>query len=75
MGRVNLKQLQVKASKACENWNGKHSVGDQVVVTKDLGEEIETITQSNAYVLSGHMAVIMLEGISGCYALERVRPA
>lgn len=53
-------------------WNRAHQVGTPVIVTKDGGEQIETTTCSEAEVLGGHSAVIWLEGISGCYALERV---
>ena len=38
----------------------------------DGGEIRETVTTSEAQVLSGHSAVIWLDGISGCYDLERV---
>lgn len=55
-------------------WNEEHPVGTDVIVTKDLGDEVRTKTRSAAWVLSGHSAVIMVDGISGCYALERVRP-
>lgn len=54
-------------------WNRAHQVGTPVIVTKDRGEQIETKTTSEAQVLGGHSAVIWLEGISGCYALERVQ--
>ena len=39
--------------------------------------EQRTKTRSAAYMLVtlGHTAVIMLDGISGCYALDRVREA
>jgi hypothetical protein len=41
----------------------------------DGGEVRETITTSEAQVLSGHSAVIWLDGIRGCYLLDRVTPA
>ncbi len=47
--------------------------GTRVVVTKDDGTEVVTKTRSAGFLLGGHTACIMLEGISGCYALERVR--
>lgn len=55
-------------------WNEEHAIGTPVIVTRDNGEELRTKTRSAAWVLSGHSAVIMVDGISGCYALERVRP-
>ena len=54
-------------------WNSKHAVGCAVVVTKDCGEQFHTRTRSEAQVLSGHTAVILVEGIAGCYSLDRVK--
>jgi hypothetical protein len=55
-------------------FNSKHGVGQRVMVTKDDGTKTTTFTRSKAQVLSNHTAVIWLEGIVGCYALERVTP-
>jgi len=52
---------------------GQVPIGTPVIVEKDDGTEIETTTRSEAQMLSGHTAVIWLTGVSGCYALERVR--
>ena len=60
---------------ACDKFNAAHQVGAAVSVELDGGEARETITVSEAQVLSGHSAVIWLKGISGCYLLERVTPA
>lgn len=57
---------------AVEKWNAQHFVGTAVRVTKDNGMQIETRTRSAAYLLGG-TAVIMLAGISGYYALSRVK--
>lgn len=54
-------------------WNTNHDIGTNVIVKRDNGSEMETRTRSRAAVLSGHSAVIWLDGISGCYLLERVR--
>lgn len=59
---------------ACDKFNAAHEVGAAVTVLLDNGEVRETITTSEAQVLSGHSAVIWLEGISGCDLLERVAP-
>lgn len=64
------KSLQTQINK----WNRKHAVGAAVIVTKDDGSELETITESAACILGGHSAVIFVKGISGAYALHRVRP-
>lgn len=57
---------------AVDRWNRAHPVGTRVTVRKDSGEVVETVTRTEASVLSGHTAVIWLEGISGCYLLDRV---
>lgn len=58
----------------CSNFNQLVSVGDQVIVKRDDGSFEERTTRSPAQVLSGHTPVIWLEGIAGCYALDRVTP-
>jgi len=61
-------------------WNESYPIGTPVSVTKDRGETKETKTRSEAWMLGqssrsqGHTAVVMVEGISGCYSLERVKP-
>lgn len=57
-----------------EAWKGTPE-GTDVIVRKDLGDEVRTKTASEPFMLGGHTACIMLEGISGAYALERVRKA
>lgn len=56
-------------------WNTKYPVGTKVQVRLDSGETKETVTRSRAEVLSGHSAVICLEGVIGCYLLSRVTAA
>ena len=63
-----------QAEKSANDWNSKYPVGKPVEVTLDGGSIKETKTASEAWVLGGHTAVIKLEGISGGYALNRVRP-
>lgn len=71
MKRPNLKQLQAE----CDRFNAAISVGQNVIVTLDGGTEKATRTTSEAQVLSGHTSVVWLEGVSGCYIIERVRAA
>ena len=52
---------------------GNWTLGTQVIVTKDDGSELHTITKSSPWMLVGHTPVILVEGISGCYLLSRVR--
>lgn len=57
-----------------DDWNNAHPlIGVPVIVKLDDGTEMATRTRSQAEILSGHSAVIWLEGISGCYLLNRVR--
>ncbi|WP_298407634.1 hypothetical protein [Janthinobacterium sp.] len=66
--RKSAAQLQA----ACDKFNAAHQVGAAVSVELDSSEIRETVTTSEAQVLSGHAAVIWLDGIRGCYDLERV---
>ncbi len=58
----------------CDAFNARYPVGQKVSVRKDAGDGLITRTRSKAEVLSGHSAVIWLDGISGCYLLDRVTP-
>lgn len=58
----------------CNQFNDRYPIGQAVTLRKDSGEGISTKTRSEAEVLSGHSAVIWLEGVSGCYLLDRVTP-
>lgn len=69
MKRPNIAKLQAQ----CDAWNAANPVGTRVVLRKDLGTEVNTRTRSVAEVLSGHSAVVWLEGVTGCYSLDRVR--
>lgn len=70
MKRPNIAKLQ----KQCDDWNAAHPIGTAVELHKDGGEYFPTKTRSEAQVLSGHSAVIWVEGVSGCYLLSRVKP-
>lgn len=59
----------------CDDWNKRHGIGAAVIVRRDDGSTAKSLTRSQATVLSGHSAVICVDGISGCYALDRVWPA
>lgn len=71
MKRPNVAKLQQE----CDDWNAANAVGCKVICTKDGGEKVETVTTSEAQILSGHSAVIWMRDIRGCYLLDRVRPA
>lgn len=75
MERTNVNRPNIKAlQRKCDDWNAVHGLGCKVQLTKDSGEVVVTNTRSQAQVLSGHSAVIWLDGVSGCYALDRVKP-
>lgn len=59
--------------RAVRDWNDQYPVGTPCTVEMDSGEIRATKTRSSAWMLSGHTAVVMLDGISGAYLLSRVR--
>jgi hypothetical protein len=61
-----------RAAIAASTWNTRHNVGVRVVYVSDHRGPIFTVTRSRAQVLGGHSAVIWLENVTGCVALERV---
>lgn len=67
------RQSLAKLQKQCDAWNEANHVGCNVILTKDNGVQVPTKTRSEAQILSGHSAVIWLEGVRGCYLLDRVK--
>jgi hypothetical protein len=65
-------QATAKLQATCDKFNAAHQVGAAVSVELDGGEVRETVTTSEAQVMGGHSAVIWLDGVRGCYDLERV---
>lgn len=68
-----IMKISKAEQKKVDAWNTKYSVGQDVDVHKDDGQIVRTKTRSRAEVLSGHTAVIWLDGVRGCYLLERVK--
>jgi len=69
MKKSNLRIQQIKVA----DWNRLHpNPGVKVFVLRDDGTTLETVTRSAAWMLGGHSAVIMVEGIAGAYSLDRV---
>src|SRR5579859_2333197 len=64
----------MELQKQCDIWNHDQPIGTRVLLTKDDGRRYLTKTRSAAEVLSGHSAVIWLEGVRGCYLLSRCEP-
>jgi hypothetical protein len=56
----------------CIVWNHEHPVGTRVLYHPIIGEPEgrERVTRTPAEVLSGHTAVVWLEGERGCVCLE-----
>jgi hypothetical protein len=65
--------LNKLAEKRVAEWNAAYPVGTPVTLKRDDGTCIETKTRSDAQILMSDVAVIWLEGISGCYLLDRVK--
>jgi len=57
-----------------ERWNRRYPVGTPVIVQRDNGDLYTTRTRSEASLLPSGTAVIWVDGISGCYSLDRVKP-
>lgn len=53
-------------------WNRNVPEGSSVKVVKDNGDEFFTVTRSQAWIVGGHSALVLLRGISGGYLLDRV---
>lgn len=70
----NKRITATEAIRTCVGWNNANPIGAEVIVTKDAGNEVRTKTRGEAYVCESGYPVIFLEGISGYYLLERVRP-
>lgn len=58
--------------KAAQIWNSQYPIGTEVRVTDDFKDVSITKTRSVAWVLGGHTAVILIEGRTGGYLLDRV---
>lgn len=73
-----------KEEKAVEDWNNTVKIGDAVeyrevmpegreVKPGSIYEAIQTTTRSEAFMLSGHTAVVQIKGKSGCVALSHCK--
>lgn len=69
MARLNNPKAQ---QRKVDDWNARYPVGQAVNVRIDGGGTVQTKTRSPAELMSGHSAVIWLEGVSGCYLLSHV---
>lgn len=58
-----------------DSFNSKNPVGTPVIYTSVKGDPTTaktTKTRSEAWVLSGHSAVVMVEGVSGCVLVSHI---
>lgn len=53
-------------------WNAFHPPGSPCFVRMDDGQEIETRTRSQAWTLASGHPVVLLEGRTGAFRLDRV---
>ena len=67
----------MKAQKECDRFNKRVPVGSLVEYSEILGDPPvgQFKTRTAAQVLSGHTAVVWLEGKSGCVCVEHCTPA
>lgn len=64
-----------KQQKLVDDWNAAHPIGTPVTRYKlinPLAEPVETKTRSEAWVMGGHSAMVMVDGKSGGVLLESV---
>lgn len=66
----------VSPNKLVAMWNRRFPVGTRVRYWTGAREGVgkESVTRTEAEALSGHTAVIWLEGVVGCVALTHVEP-
>jgi hypothetical protein len=70
--RVRRHRDRAVTQESCDRWNREHPIGSPVWVLRDHGERVASRTRSEAYLVAYGEPVVLLEGISGCYALYRV---
>jgi hypothetical protein len=68
-----LDRLNRTAQKECDAWNAKYQFPMDVTRIDDFGQPHETRTRSIAWPVCGH-SVVLVDGISGGYALGRIKP-
>ncbi len=57
-----------------QEWNERYPPGTDVLLTNDDGEVEETKTRSIAWLLGSGHSVVSVEGRTGGYLLERIKP-
>lgn len=69
-----MKKPNPKAQqKHVDDWNAKHPIGTLVTrykLVEPLREPQETKTRSEAWLMGGHTAMVLVEGVSGGVMVE-----
>lgn len=74
MRNANLIQNKKEEHLTAEQWNKKYPVGTKVNLLNDFGKTEETITRSEAWSINKNTHLILVEGRSGGYDLDRITP-
>lgn len=69
-----LSRADLDEERKVATFNAEILIGSPVSYRDDAGNVIETHTRSKASLLSGHTAVVWLENVRGCVAVDRVTP-
>jgi hypothetical protein len=75
--RVPKRPTAAQLQTLCDEWNAAHPVGTPVIrykLVNPLEDGTATKTRSEAWVMSGHSAMVMVEGVAGGVVLESVVP-
>lgn len=64
--------MRLSKEQQVEAWNIEHPVGSNVTVMRDNGDALQTKVTHEAVLLGGHSPVAWVDGISGCYSIDRI---
>ena len=68
--------MRKNQQKVVDAWNAAHPIGTPVTRYKlinPLADPVETKTRSEAWLMGGHSAMVMVEGIAGGVLVESVK--
>lgn len=77
--RMSPKLMAQKQARLMDQWNEANPVGTPVIyweVAYDIGKPglgKEATTRSEAWLLGGHTAVVLITGVSGCVCIEHLQ--
>ncbi len=72
-----MSKRSVSQQKLVDAWNTAHPIGTPVTRYKlinPLGDPVQTKTRSEAWLMGGHTAMVMVEGQAGGVMVESVKP-